>query len=196
MGLYDGGINVGMPIDAKKALGAVVIVIVLVVIVWLFLFVSDLFRPMALTSVLSNNPLKETEQNSVLDVTIVNITGKIAKNVEIVVQAEDSSSILIDADEIAKKKIEVVKGGRVAEEKVSPERRHISSLAQNEVRELCRIALIVEDILGVSQDIEWAIVEGKSFVLQARPLTTIDPTDAREREDDEDKHEICPGSQP
>ncbi len=111
MGLYDKKFDFGFPIDARKALGAVLIIIAIFVIAWIFLFVLDLFKPMAITAVLSPKQLKENEQNSVLNVTLTNVTGKMAKNVEIIVQAEDASSILVDADEIAKKKIEVLEAG-------------------------------------------------------------------------------------
>lgn len=50
--------------------------------------------------------------------------------------------------------------------------------------ELARIALEIETTMGVPQDIEWAVEDGRLFVLQSRPITTagalerpVDPLD-------------------
>jgi pyruvate, water dikinase len=48
-------------------------------------------------------------------------------------------------------------------------------LADDEVVELARLGLTVEDHYGEPQDIEWAIAEGKTYLLQARPITTLAP---------------------
>ncbi|NMB58016.1 MAG: hypothetical protein GYA12_02515 [Chloroflexi bacterium] len=48
-------------------------------------------------------------------------------------------------------------------------------------RPLFRAAAAIETLMGCPQDIEWAIKDGKVFVLQARPITTLngfDPVNA------------------
>ncbi len=51
------------------------------------------------------------------------------------------------------------------------ETRPSPSLDDNQIRELVRIALLIEEHYGVPQDIEWAVgPEGTIYVLQCRPL--------------------------
>jgi pyruvate, water dikinase len=42
-----------------------------------------------------------------------------------------------------------------------------------EVRELAELGIAVERLYGVPQDVEWAIADGRSWLLQARPITTL-----------------------
>ncbi|GEM_PF-2738050 len=111
MGVYDKKLDVKFPVDPKKVLGAVIIIVALVVISWIVLFTVDLFKPMALSAVLSKNPLSEGDESTVLDLVLLNVTGEIAKNVEVTVQAEDYTSILVDADEFSTKKVDVLEAG-------------------------------------------------------------------------------------
>ena len=46
-------------------------------------------------------------------------------------------------------------------------------LTDDEVLELARLAMQVEDHFGQPQDVEWAIERGRTFVVQARPVTTL-----------------------
>jgi pyruvate,water dikinase len=58
---------------------------------------------------------------------------------------------------------------------VDPDDRAVFSLADAEVEELGRIALVIEDHYGRPMDIEWGKdgVDGKLYVLQARPETVV-----------------------
>jgi pyruvate,water dikinase len=56
------------------------------------------------------------------------------------------------------------------------------SISEADLAELARIALCVESHFnGVPQDIEWAVADGKIWLLQSRPITTLPPApiDAR-----------------
>lgn len=44
-------------------------------------------------------------------------------------------------------------------------------LTENEVIGLVELALIIEKLFGAPQDIEWAIQNGKIYILQSRPIT-------------------------
>ncbi|HEY6533228.1 MAG TPA: phosphoenolpyruvate synthase [Acidimicrobiales bacterium] len=51
-------------------------------------------------------------------------------------------------------------------------------LSDDEVLELARLAMQVEDHFNQPQDVEWAIERGRTYLVQARPVTTLgaDPT--------------------
>lgn len=46
-------------------------------------------------------------------------------------------------------------------------------LTNKEIEELANIALKIENFYKAAQDIEWAIENGKVFILQSRPITTL-----------------------
>lgn len=46
-------------------------------------------------------------------------------------------------------------------------------IPEAQLRELVRLALKIERLMGVPQDIEWAIKDGAVFILQTRPITYI-----------------------
>jgi pyruvate,water dikinase len=46
-------------------------------------------------------------------------------------------------------------------------------LTDVEARELLRLGLRIEQLLGGPQDIEWAYDEGALWILQARPITAL-----------------------
>lgn len=47
-------------------------------------------------------------------------------------------------------------------------------LDESETKQLAEMAIILEDIYGIPQDIEWAFDDqGKLFLLQSRPITTL-----------------------
>lgn len=53
-------------------------------------------------------------------------------------------------------------------------------LTDEEILELARLGLSIESRYQQPQDIEWAIADGKIFVLQTRPITTVDMSPAPE----------------
>ncbi len=50
------------------------------------------------------------------------------------------------------------------------------SLSRDQLEELCRVALDIEQHFGCPQDIEFALHDGKLALLQARPITTLGKT--------------------
>jgi len=59
---------------------------------------------------------------------------------------------------------------------VSENERKESSLSEESLKELTSVALNVEQLFkGVPQDIEWAISNGKLWMLQSRPITNLPP---------------------
>lgn len=57
--------------------------------------------------------------------------------------------------------------------KVPPEKREALVLTDGEILELARYGEILEEHYGIPQDIEWGVENGKIFILQSRPITTI-----------------------
>ncbi len=65
-------------------------------------------------------------------------------------------------------------------ENVSAEQKEISSLSKESLTELAALAIRVEkEFDGVPQDIEWAISDGKLWLLQSRPITNLPPEPLR-----------------
>lgn len=52
----------------------------------------------------------------------------------------------------------------------------VALVNDGQLAELARYALQIETLFGNPQDIEWAMVDGKIFILQARPITTLEAT--------------------
>jgi pyruvate,water dikinase len=66
-------------------------------------------------------------------------------------------------------------GQGVVREPLPDELRERSSLSMQEVRELARVGTVIERSFGRPQDIEFAFdAAGRLFILQARPVTTIE----------------------
>ena len=76
---------------------------------------------------------------------------------------------------VADKKTMVVRGedGTTTEEAVPDDRREKRVLSEAELGDLIEIGELVEDHYGEPQDVEWAIRDGEIFMLQSRPITTI-----------------------
>ncbi len=90
---------------------------------------------------------------------------------------------------IADKKVKHVKDeetGDTVEIDVEPENREVRVLSDAELERLIELGEHVEDHYDRPQDVEWAMTDGEDFMLQSRPITTIDNgdgiTDAAESE--------------
>lgn len=68
-------------------------------------------------------------------------------------------------------------GGVVAQD-VPEDRRTAAVLDDAEVRELARLAGRAEALRGAPQDVEWARADGRLWLLQSRPITTLFPVPA------------------
>lgn len=70
----------------------------------------------------------------------------------------------------------IVRGPRGADLRVEldPQTGAERVLTDDEVIELARLALCVEQHYGAAQDLEWAIAEGRTWLVQSRPITTLE----------------------
>jgi pyruvate, water dikinase len=57
--------------------------------------------------------------------------------------------------------------------KVSAKKKEATVLTDNEIVELAKYAEILENHYGIPQDIEWGVEKKKIYILQSRPITTI-----------------------
>jgi phosphohistidine swiveling domain-containing protein len=80
--------------------------------------------------------------------------------------------------EISKKHKAILlsEGGRSLVDVVK-EKRLQPSLNDGDVKRLAQVGQRIETFFGVPQDIEWSISEGEIFILQSRPITTLDEED-------------------
>ena len=89
----------------------------------------------------------------------------------------------VDEVTIADKKVEMVKDpetGETATLEVDEERRNARVLSDAEIGELVELGRRVEDHYETPQDVEWAIYDGEIYMLQSRPITTIQEEDGNE----------------
>ncbi len=63
---------------------------------------------------------------------------------------------------------------------VADDRRQTPCLAPEDTAKLRELGLRVEEHFGAPQDIEWAMAEGEVFLLQSRPITTLEQVEAYE----------------
>lgn len=81
--------------------------------------------------------------------------------------------------EIASKEIaiEYASGGGTREVQVPQEKQNIASMSDEQVRALTAVGDRVEQHYARPMDIEWAFALGNFYMLQARPITTLQATD-------------------
>ncbi|MEF8831690.1 MAG: phosphoenolpyruvate synthase, partial [Halobacteriales archaeon] len=70
--------------------------------------------------------------------------------------------------------------GETVERAVPEDRRDARVLDEDEIGELVELGERVEDHYGTPQDVEWAIADGSIYMLQSRPITTIDEGEIEE----------------
>ena len=82
----------------------------------------------------------------------------------------------VDEVTVADKKVEMVKDeetGETVQLDVDEDRRSERVLSDAEIGDLVELGERVEDHYGAPQDVEWAIYDGEIYMLQSRPITTI-----------------------
>ena len=88
----------------------------------------------------------------------------------------DRASKSIVSKFIAAKEIMIIRDPKTQKTvtiKTPLEKREAVVLTDNELLELAKYAEILEKHYGIPQDIEWGVEKGKIYILQSRPITTI-----------------------
>ncbi|MFD1569935.1 phosphoenolpyruvate synthase [Halorubrum laminariae] len=92
----------------------------------------------------------------------------------------------VDEVTVADKKVEMVKDpetGETVQLDIEDDRRESRVLSDEEIDRLVTLGKRVEDHYGTPQDVEWAIHDGEIYMLQSRPITTIQEDDAAAADD-------------
>lgn len=76
---------------------------------------------------------------------------------------------------IANKKTEILPDGNNGTKEVAVDKKRQDAvvLSEDEIKKLAKFAKVAEEHYECPQDMEWGIVDGKIFILQSRPITTI-----------------------
>jgi phosphoenolpyruvate synthase/pyruvate phosphate dikinase len=79
--------------------------------------------------------------------------------------------------QVAAKKLAIypLPDGGTEERALPPERQRVQALADGAILELAGLGRKIEAHFGAPQDIEWAWAEGRFFIVQSRPITTLYP---------------------
>ncbi|MGM0591011.1 MAG: phosphoenolpyruvate synthase [Halobacteriota archaeon] len=91
----------------------------------------------------------------------------------------DRATGAVDEVTVADKKMMMLKDpetGKTVERDVSDDRRTERVLSDEEIAKLVELGELVEDHYDAAQDVEWAIADGETYMLQSRPITTISGT--------------------
>ncbi|WP_167485704.1 PEP/pyruvate-binding domain-containing protein [Nocardia terpenica] len=102
------------------------------------------------------------------------VSGQVTPDT-LVVAKSDGTVLRRDVSDKRTMTVRTATGTR--EEPVPQQRRLEPALRPEEAAELARIAIRIEDYYGRPMDIEWALHDGRFFIVQARPITALpDPT--------------------
>ncbi len=88
----------------------------------------------------------------------------------------DRKDLSIVSKYIASKEIMIIRDPKTQKTvtvNVPAEKKEAIVLTDNEVVELAKYAEILEKHYGIPQDIEWGVAKNKIYILQSRPITTI-----------------------
>ncbi|RQH03390.1 phosphoenolpyruvate synthase [Natrarchaeobius oligotrophus] len=110
------------------------------------------------------------------------VSGAVSPDNYVVPRDEDDVDVTV-----AEKKVMHVKDeetGETVEREVPDEKREARVIDDEDIDQLVKLGERVEDHYGEPQDVEWAMVDGDVFMLQSRPITTIDETDAADATED------------
>jgi len=103
----------------------------------------------------------------------------------------DRKNGVVEEVTVADKKVQMIKdpeSGETVEVEVEEDRRNARVLSDEEIEELVTLGGRVEDHYDSPQDVEWAIVDGDVYMLQSRPITTIDDDEAELEEERESEN--------
>ncbi|MGO9318702.1 MAG: PEP/pyruvate-binding domain-containing protein [Terracidiphilus sp.] len=86
----------------------------------------------------------------------------------------DKQTGAIASEEIASKEVMTVRSPEgTREEPVPAGRRKRAALEPAQAAELARLGIKIEQLYGQPMDIEWAMCDGRIFIVQARPVTAL-----------------------
>jgi len=108
----------------------------------------------------------------------------------------DRDTNTVEEVSVADKKVMCVRDeetGETVEREVPDEKREQRVLSDEEILALVKIGERVEDHYGEPQDVEWAMAGGDVYMLQSRPITTIDEDSEMTENGDDTGEELVHG---
>jgi len=103
------------------------------------------------------------------------VSGAVSPDNYIIDRSDRSMDVTVAEKKVMHEKDEET--GQTVEREVPEDKRTARVLDADEIDELMDLGERVEDHYGEPQDVEWAIVDGDVYMLQSRPITTIDEGD-------------------
>jgi len=88
----------------------------------------------------------------------------------------DKQNLEIKSKKISKQERMIVRSEKsmgTTFKEVAPDKKNAQKLPDSKIKELARLGKIVEQHYGFPQDIEWALEEGKLYIVQSRAVTTL-----------------------
>nr|XP_022308655.1 uncharacterized protein LOC111114583 [Crassostrea virginica]XP_022308656.1 uncharacterized protein LOC111114583 [Crassostrea virginica]XP_022308657.1 uncharacterized protein LOC111114583 [Crassostrea virginica] len=125
----------------------------------------------------TNHPVTGSSDHMVIDASFglgeAVVSGKTTPD-SITVLRDWKETVTIHSKQIGAKsfRITVKEGGGLQEESVRGEDK--CCLTDPQIQQLCQLGIKLEHHFGSPRDIEWALSGGKFYLLQARPITTLD----------------------
>lgn len=123
------------------------------------------------------DPISGDEQTLVINATYGLGEGIVSGKLDTDSYSVKKSDLSLCESKITEKAKQIVfdtaRGQGTTEISVEPSLQAAPCLSQSQIRELAGLALKIEQHYGRPQDIEWTIADGKIFVLQTRPITTL-----------------------
>ena len=98
------------------------------------------------------------------------VGGRVSPDTLIV---DSSNGRLISRETADKAVMTVYTKDGTAEKSVPEARRREPVLGEEGAAELARYGVRIEELYGAPQDVEWALADGRFFILQARPITAL-----------------------
>ena len=86
---------------------------------------------------------------------------------------DEDAKFILDKNISLQEKMVVQAGNGTKVVAVSQSRREKQKLSVEQIKELAKLCLKIENHFKAPQDIEWALEKNKFFILQARPITTL-----------------------
>jgi len=89
------------------------------------------------------------------------------------VKSSKSKEVLVDKN-ISRQEMMIVRSAKgIVENKVPKAKQELQKIEDKRIIELSKICLAIEKHYGFPCDIEWAFEEGKFYIVQSRPITTL-----------------------
>ncbi len=110
------------------------------------------------------------------------VSGEVTPDTYIV----DKSSFEVIEEQVSEQEWMYTRDSETGETKkveVPEDKRSERKLTDEEIKELAKTGVAIEEHYGFPQDIEWAIEDGEVYILQSRPVTTLREEEEEEKEE-------------